>query len=739
MLTALRKPLTLAWVSLSLFFVLFPLTLAKPGLPMLLKADEPANYLMAVSLWRDGDLRCESQDIERLFHEFTHRSDNLFLMSENGWQTVHFSAPLVYPLFAAPAAGLFGANGLMALNAALMMIMIAMGTIYLRRFNRESIAFLFSTGFFLLSCSFVYIFWLQAEIFHMTCVMVSFLLVMGKKPSATKQLSFLAIAGSAAALSLAIYSKPMLAALALPILYFSIRRRGWKALVVWCLGAISTLALLTGLALALTDTPWPYLSRSRRPVNVSSPVAFMERKASNPTQPRAITHHETAQPRAVAHFERTSKWVGHYLGKFDPRNVDLPLLADNVGYFLWGRHVGMLLYMPFAAICLLLFLLHDWRSKSRWLILVAVAVSSLAFFLLLPDRWHGGGGFIGNRYLVIAYPAFLFLVTRIRPTSLVAAGFALGGIFLGSVLLTPFGAPVDQPTLQAHVRNKPFRHFPFELTLARRIPGYLGDYHSGVWFRGRADVFQPHGDELWFHGAETVEAWMITNRPLADAVFLVRSGSPSNAIEICLEDECGLAIFDGANDSDRQDVTLRPEKAWKTRRSKEGKTYTYRLSVKTTSGEKPTWRGEGEEDFYLGAALLYLGSSAERDRDLYHAEWIPVERLDRVEAGTLFQITVTLKNTSQEAWPIRGATRVELSYHWTDSAGRSTVRGGLRSPLPSEVAPGESVTVVQQVLAPEASGDHTLTLDLVREQVAWFSDQNPESSVHWAVEVVSPD
>ena len=727
MLSALRKPLTLAWICLSLFFVLLPLTLAKPGLPMLLKADEPANYLMAVSLWRDGDLRCESPDIERLFHEFTHRSDNLFLMSEDGWQTVHFSAPLVYPLFAAPAAGIFGANGLMALNAALMMVMIALGTSYLRRFNRESIAFLFSTGFFLVSCSFVYIFWLQAEIFHMACVTVSFLLVMGKNRSA-QQPSLLAIAGSAAALSMAIYSKPMLGALALPLLYFSIHRRGWKALVVWCLGAISTLALLTGLALALTDTPWPYLSRSRRPVNVSSPVAFMERKAS-----------ETIQTRAVSHQEPTSERVGYFLSKFDPRIVDLPLLADNVGYFLWGRHVGLLLYMPFAAICLLLFLLHDWRQKGRWLILAALAASSLAFFLLLPDRWHGGGGFIGNRYLIIAYPAFLFLVTRIRPTWLIALGFALGGIFLGSVVLTPFGAPVDNPTLQAHVRNTPFRHFPFELTLARRIPGYLGDYHSGVWFRGRSDVFEPHGDELWFRGAEVVEAWMIADRPLSDAVFLVRSGSPRNVVEICLESECRQAIFGGTNGPDRQDVMLTPLRPWKTRRQGARESFTYRLTVTAANGEKPTWRGLGEEDFYLGAALLYLGSSAERDRDLYHVEWTQVEQAERVQAGAPFQVSVELKNTSQETWPTRGATRVELSYHWTDSAGRSTARGGLRSPLPSEVDPGEAITVAQQVLAPEAPGNYTLTLDLVREQVAWFSDQNPASSVHWVVEVVSPE
>ena len=131
-----RKPLTLTWVCASLFLALLPLTLAKPGWPPQLKGDEPANYLMALSLWHDGDLRCESQDIDRLFHEFTHRTENLALMTLDGWRTDYFSAPLVYPLFASPAAGLFGANGMMAFNAALMMLMIALGTKYLRQFNQ---------------------------------------------------------------------------------------------------------------------------------------------------------------------------------------------------------------------------------------------------------------------------------------------------------------------------------------------------------------------------------------------------------------------------------------------------------------------------------------------------------------------------------------------------------------------------------------------------------------------------
>ena len=49
------------------------------------------------------------------------------------------------------------------------------------------------------------------------------------------------------------------------------------------------------------------------------------------------------------------------------------------------------------------------------------------------------------------------------------------------------------------------------------------------------------------------------------------------------------------------------------------------------------------------------------------------------------------------------------------------------------------MTVVQQLLAPETPGEHTLTLDLVREQVAWFSDRNADTSLSWSVEVVSPE
>ena len=115
----------LALASLTLFLLVLPLTLAKPGLPPNLKSDEAAYYLMALSLARDGDLRLEPKDVDRAFQEFPFQPiSNLIVMTDDGWRTVHFGKPYLYSFFAAPFAALFGANGILCLNMALLMAMV---------------------------------------------------------------------------------------------------------------------------------------------------------------------------------------------------------------------------------------------------------------------------------------------------------------------------------------------------------------------------------------------------------------------------------------------------------------------------------------------------------------------------------------------------------------------------------------------------------------------------------------
>jgi hypothetical protein len=91
-------------------------------------------------------------------------------MTDDGWQTVWFGKPYLISLFAAPAVAVFGADGFLGTNMALLMLSIWLGALYLRRFNPDGLALLFSAGFFLLSNAFAYVFWIHTEVLCMASV-----------------------------------------------------------------------------------------------------------------------------------------------------------------------------------------------------------------------------------------------------------------------------------------------------------------------------------------------------------------------------------------------------------------------------------------------------------------------------------------------------------------------------------------------------------------------------------------
>ena len=63
------------------------------------------------------------------------------------------------------------------------------------------------------------------------------------------------------------------------------------------------------------------------------------------------------------------------------------------------------------------------------------------------------------------------------------------------------------------------------------------------------------------------------------------------------------------------------------------------------------------------------------------------------------------------------------SYHWLDARGRVVTHEGLRTALAVRIESGQDAIVLLRVQAPAASGPAILSIDLVHEGVAWFSDQ----------------
>ena len=103
----------------------------------------------------------------------------------------------------------------------------------------------------------------------------------------------------------------------------------------------------------------------------------------------------------------------------------------------------------------------------------------------------------------------------------------------------------------------------------------------------------------------------------------------------------------------------------------------------------------------------------------YSATWGSVA-LPALLNGTTYTVNVPVANNGVVAWNATGANLIDLSYHWTDASGAVVVWDGARTPLSADVAPGASTTVAASITTPRTAGTYTLTIDLVREGVAWF-------------------
>ncbi|MEM6701729.1 MAG: hypothetical protein AAF690_03435 [Acidobacteriota bacterium] len=754
-------------LGLSLFLLLFPLTLPKPGLPQGLKADEAAYYMMATSLAYDRDLRLDVEDTERLFRDFPFRAArNLIVMTDDDWETAHYSKPLAHALFAAPFVRVFGANGLLFFNMALLVAMIWMGFLYLERFNPEPVAALFSAGFFVVSAIFSYAFWLQPEMLSMFGVTSALFLGLDREsPDRDWQnRPGFAIFASGMALALPVYNKPMFLGMALPLLIVPILERNWRIVSTWLSGFVLVFGGLCGLGILLTGHASPYLGKMQRTgVRVCEPgvlptealaaaarrdAARAEAVAASATNEEVsteptidATQAAAAEAEAAGHSPRTFGWLFR-IPEFKPGE-----LFDNVRYFLWGRHTGLLVYFPFTGLSLFLFLANGRESLRRWALLFALMATALYFLLWIYWNWQGGGGFVANRYYLNVVPGFLFLVTRITPTFVPVIGYALGGLFIGQLLLTPFGSMSPEPTLQAHARSAPLRWLPLELTL-RNLPGYYIERVGDLRVRARKDQIVPRGDTLWVAGSGRVRLLISSLEPLERPVLLLRDVAPGASLDVRLGRDKKRVSFSEPGEALR--LEMAPRKPDKVRFHEGIKLYYYELDIEADRGHVETWTRHFppnacsyyfaynetvEESFYKGAEVVFLGDASTVDAPVFRVEWGGADVPTEVSPGERFTVSAFLYNRSQVPWAASGAARVKLSYHWRTTGGREVVRDGLRSPLPGEVAPNVRTPVSIEVEAPREPGSYVLELDPVLEHVAWFSDRRNGRTFRHPVEV----
>lgn len=100
--------------------------------------------------------------------------------------------------------------------------------------------------------------------------------------------------------------------------------------------------------------------------------------------------------------------------------------------------------------------------------------------------------------------------------------------------------------------------------------------------------------------------------------------------------------------------------------------------------------------------------------------------LSTLRAGEQITVPLQLTNTGQRTWNAIGPNPVFVFYHWYSPDGQVIlIAEGLRTVLPRDVAPNETVSLNASLLAPPEPGEYVLRWDLVREELFWFSSQQP--------------
>ena len=89
-------------------------------------------------------------------------------------------------------------------------------------------------------------------------------------------------------------------------------------------------------------------------------------------------------------------------------------------------------------------------------------------------------------------------------------------------------------------------------------------------------------------------------------------------------------------------------------------------------------------------------------------------------AGGTYDVPLVLRNAGAATWNAGAPNNINVSYHWSDAAGRTVIWDGLRTPLTADVAPGASANVTMKLGTPSAPATYNLTIDLVREGIGWF-------------------
>jgi len=124
--------------------------------------------------------------------------------------------------------------------------------------------------------------------------------------------------------------------------------------------------------------------------------------------------------------------------------------------------------------------------------------------------------------------------------------------------------------------------------------------------------------------------------------------------------------------------------------------------------------------FTASGEVFRLRLESEGTASWYGARYEPEQASLTLEPREARRVRVRVTNTGRKTWARQEA--FHLSYHWYHVE-RRTLQDGGRTELPVDVAPGQSLLLDAEVVAPDLQGRYRLVWDMVHENTTWFSGQ----------------
>jgi hypothetical protein len=282
-------------------------------------------------------------------------------------------------------------------------------------------------------------------------------------------------------------------------------------------------------------------------------------------------------------------------------DFNLRLAGWNAVHFLVGRNVGILPYF----LPLLLGFLAFRPDRGRWAIPFAVGAAALAFLLLRPFNFYGGGP-LGNRYFLPLYPALWFLAARPARSVWAPVVALLASPFLQPLWQNPTAYPIAETGDYRMVSPLAQRWLPYETTQAS-APGQQVAIGNGLWLRLLDHTVWPagKGDALRIVAG-------------APARLLLGSPKPLKGLDVELDKNGPSRLL--VSDNELRPVLLEPNGA-----------VVFEFPLEEPKAVHPLWWGAG--DYYLynlelrlpGATTVPVGLRVWAAESLVQTPWMKVK------------------------------------------------------------------------------------------------------------------